>query len=213
MTALYWAGGILCLLCLLLCLRIRLRLCFDEGGLKLSAGLGPVWLLQIPREKTEEEGQEKQDPKKKKAGKKKKRAKKEKETKGTEEKKGGKVALFRSLLPIITEALGKLRRKLRIDELTFWYLSACDDPAKAALAFGGASAAVGMLLPPLERFLDVRHRDVRTAVSFTEPESTVYVRLRLSLSLWAILYIGVPAGLAFLKAYQAANAAKDTEVN
>ena len=207
MSGLYWVGGILCLLILLLCLRVRLRLSFDEGGFHLDAGFGPVWILHLPKESKDEAEQNAQSRKKGKAGRKKR------ETQEETAKKGGKAALFRSLLPIITEALGKLRRKLRIDELTFWYLSACDDPAKAAMAFGAASAALGLLLPPLERFLDIRRRDVRTAVSFTETEATVYVRLRLSLSLWGIVYIGVPAGLAFMKAYQAANAAKDTEVS
>lgn len=207
MTALYWIGGILCLLLALLCLRIRLRLGFDEDGLRLDAGIGPLWFLHLPKEAADAEEQKPQKRKKGNAGR-----KKEKNQEETA-KKGGKAALLRALLPIITEALGKLRRKLRIDELTLWYLSACDDPAKAAMAFGGANAAIGMLLPTLEQFLDIRRRDVRTAVSFTEPESTVYVRLRLSLSVWGILYIALPAGLAFLKAYQAANAEKDTEVS
>ena len=110
---------------------------------------------------------------------------------------------------MITTLLGKLRRRLCVDELTLWYLSAADDPAKAAMAFGGANAAAGLLLKPLEQVFRIRKRDVRTAVSFTERKPAVTAGLRLSLSLFSILQLGVIA-LSLLR--KARKRASETEV-
>jgi hypothetical protein len=64
--------------------------------------------------------------------------------------------------------LGKLKGRLIIDKLTLRYLSAAQDPAMAALAFGSASAGAGILLPIIEQNFAVRNKDIQTNVSFTE---------------------------------------------
>ena len=85
-----------------------------------------------------------------------------------------------------------------MDELTLWYCSAAQDPYSAAVAFGGASAAIGLLTAPLERVFRIKKRDIRTAVSFTDTEPTVILKLSLSLSLFAIFSIVLPAAWRFL---------------
>ena len=52
----------------------------------------------------------------------------------------------------------------------------------------------------LERVFRVKKRDVRTAVSFTDEKPTVIARLSLSLSIFAIFAIALPAGVRFLRA-------------
>ena len=163
---------------LLLLTRLKLRIQYDSGGGRIEGAFGLITLPLYPAEKTA--------PKRKKSKQKKKSDKPE--TSG-----GGSTAGFRELTSIILRLLDKLRRRLCIDELTLWYQSAAADPAAAALAYGGANAAAGLLLAPLEEGFRVKKRDVRIAVSFTETKPTVVARLRLSMPLWALLYLGAVA--------------------
>ncbi len=194
MKALIWIAAILAvLICLAVLLRLRVTGVYGEEGPSLTVGLGAMSLVKLPRPRGTKKVKREKGPKKEKKPKKK--------NEETEEKdKGGPVSGFRSLLPIISKALGKLKRRLSIDELTLWYLSAGEDPATTALMFGGASAAADVLVKAVENLFRVKKRDVRTAVSFTESKPRVYVRLQLSVSLGAFLWIGAGAALAFRKA-------------
>ena len=205
MSGWLWALIILAaLLALLLCTRLKVCVSYDEDGGSLQLGFGLLTVLTLPRKKKPGRAAEKtKKPKREKS------KKKRTETPEQETKKGGSVPGFRDLTGIIVTLLGKLRRRLRVDELTLWYLSAAEDPAAAALAFGGANAAAGLLLEPLERAFRIRERDIRTAVSFTERKPAVTARLRLSLSLFSILQLGVIA-LSLLR--KARKRASETEV-
>lgn len=56
------------------------------------------------------------------------------------------------LLDIVLDTLGDLRRKLRVNELTLYVrIGGSDDPAKAAMGYGRAWAAIGAITPSLER--------------------------------------------------------------
>ena len=124
---------ILCILLLILCLvnllRMRVAVEYGDGGANVTSYLGRIPVLRFPGEKkttTEKKGQNK----------KKKKRKKKEETEG--KRKGGSIPGFRSLLRIITDLLGNLKRRLIVDELTLWYQSGNADPAAAALGFGRA---------------------------------------------------------------------------
>jgi len=95
------------------------------------------------------------------------------------------------MLPLISRVLGSLRRKLRVDELTLWYRSAGADPAAAAMLFGIANAAAGALIEPIEELFRIKERDIRTDISFTDIEPTVYVQVRLSVSFGILLIIAL----------------------
>ncbi len=182
MRALLWVGGILLLLALFLCLRVRVAALYGEEGPSLAVSLGALRLLRLPGRKRPPGEKRKKKP-----------AKKENETPEEGADAPGPEPGFRELLPIITETLGKLKRRLGVDELTLWYVSAGDDPAAAALLFGAASAAAEALLRPLKERLRIRKLDVRTSVSFSESSPRVLVRLRLSLALGALLWIALGA--------------------
>ncbi len=190
MRVLIWFAAILALLIVLLVLlRLRLTGVYEEKGASLTVSLGAVPVFRLPRPKGE---------KQEKTGKKPKPKKKKEEQK--EKTKGGSIPGFRQLMPIISDALGRLKRRLSIDEMSLWYQSAAEDPASAALAFGGASAAAGALAQPLQDMFRIKSLDIRTAVSFTETKPTVFARIRMSISVGALIWIGLRA---YLKLRQA----------
>ena len=169
-----WLALVLLLFALLLSSRVKLRLEYDEDGVRFEAGFGLIIVYHYPDRRPKRNEIPANKPKKKK-------------TKSQKAKKGGKTPDIREIISIIADTLGKLRRKLRMDELVLWYCSASSDPASAALAFGGASAAVGLLTAPLEAAFRIRKRDIRTAVSFTDTQPTVILKLHISVSLFSLL--------------------------
>ena len=182
MRALIWILAILALLILLLfLLRLRLTGEYGESGAGLTVSLGGLPLFRLPRPEAAKQDKKGSKPKAKK--------KKKKKTEKKEEPKGGSEPGFRKELEIIVRFLGKLRRRLVIDELTLRYLSAGDDPAATALAFGAANAAAAALARAVESVFRVKKRDIRAAVSFTEPKPRVYARLQLSVSLGILIWI------------------------
>ncbi len=187
MSGWLWLALAVLLLAAFLMIRIRVSAAYDADGIQVTARFGRIPVFRYPGRGVKKPGKPKT-----------KKPKKSKAEETEEPKKGGKVPELRELLSIIGEALGKLRRKLRVDELTLWYCSAAQDPYSAAMAFGGASAAIGLLTAPLERVFRIKKRDIRTAVSFTDTEPTVILKLSLSLSLFAIFSIALPAAWRFL---------------
>ena len=183
-----WLALALLLFALFLSSRLKLRLDYDEDGVRIEAGFGLITVYRYPGGRPKRTEISENEPKKKK-------------TKPQKAKKGGKTPDIRETISIISDTLGKLRRKLRMDELVLWYCSASPDPASAALAFGGASAAVGMLTAPLEAAFRIRKRDIRTSVSFTDTQPTVILKLHISVSLFSLLLgMALPAVIRLIRA-------------
>ncbi len=194
MRVLIWIAAILALLiAFLILLRLRLTGEYGEAGASLTVGLGAVPVFRLPRPKGAQRDKKEKKPKPKKKNK----------EEDKERTKGGSIPGFRQLMPIISDALGKLKRRLSIDEMTLWYQSAGEDPAAAALAFGGASAAAGALARPMQEMFRIKDLDIRTAVSFTETKPTVIARIRMSISLGALIWISLRAFVKLRRAGKA----------
>ena len=195
MRALIWVAAILAALTALLAIvRLRITLEYGEAGGSLTVSLGAVPVLRLPRPRG---GSAPKAPKRKK----KKKAEKEEEKKTD---RGGSEAGFRKDLQIIGRLLGKLKRRLCIDELTLRYLSAGDDPAMTALSYGAASAVAAVLARAVEALFRVKERDVRAFVSFTETKPRVFACLKLSVSLGVLLWLLAGAALKRLLAHRKA---------
>ena len=184
-------GIVLAVLLFLAILRIGVRGEYSEDGILIQLKIGAFLFTVYPVEKKTKKKKEKK-PKEKKI-------KNETPSGEAKEKKGGSVEIIKKLLPEVIAALKKLKRKICIKRLKIWYMSASDDPAKAALYYGYASAGAGAISAVFENNFKVCRRDIRTSVSFTESQPKVYVDLIMTLAVWEILYIAVPFALKSLK--------------
>lgn len=160
---------------LILLLPISVWTQYSENGPEVSLAAGAVKWKVYPREK-----------RKAKPEKKKKKAPEEKP-----EKKGGKMKAFRGWLDVIKSFAGKLKRRLTVRRLVIHYTAAADNAASAALAYGGANAAVAGILPLLEDQFKIKRRDIRIDIDFEAKEQTIYAQLVISLAIWEILYLTV----------------------
>ena len=163
MIVLYILAGVLLLLWLLSLLRVGGWAEYGRNGFLVKVKVGPVFVQVFPR----------------KPG----RKKKEKKPKEQKPAAGGSVEQLRELLPAVLDAVGDLKRKIRIDDLRLDLVWSDPDPARCAIGFGAANALLGMIWPPIEQNFNVKKYRLHTDVDFNGEKPAVYILAQLSLTL------------------------------
>lgn len=184
----------LAVLVLLGCLPLGVRGIYAASGATADLLIGPVKIRLLPGKKKDKKSKK---PKEKKA------ATAKKPTPQKEEKKGGSFTDFLPLVKVATDFLGDFRRKLRIKRLEMYLCMAGGAPCDLGINYGRAWAAVGNLMPQLERLFVIKKRDVQVACDFTQPQTTIYVRADITITLGRLLGLllryGWRGGKEFLK--------------
>lgn len=179
------AAIILAAVLILALLRVGAVAEFSEDGLIVKARVGP-FALTVYSSEGPVKTKKKEKPKKKAKQKVKVDKKKEEEP-----VKPGLVQILKSQLPAIGRTLSRFKRRLLINELTIFYLSAGEDAAQTAMIFGAVSAGYGFVISFLENNFRIRKRDLRTAVDFQRQEPYIYIKAHFSLAIWEIVYIAI----------------------
>ena len=116
---------------------------------------------------------------------------------------GGPITDFLPLLRIVLDMLGTFRRRLRLDVLELKLVMAADDPCDLAVNYGRAWAAVGNLMPRLERLFVIKKRNIEVQCDFETTQTLAVARLDLTITLGRLLatvvVYGVKALVEFLK--------------
>lgn len=193
MTALKVTAIVLLLLFLMGQLRVGGAGEYSAEGVFAWVKLGPFRIRAFPR--------------KEKKGKKPQKAKKgPPKPEGAAEqppKQGGAVEQVRRYLPLVCEAAGELKRRIRIDRLLLDYTaSGKEDAAAAAMNFGLTNAAVGIILSLFEQNFDVKDHRVRTAVDFNTESPRLYVYAAISARLGQLCAFALRFGWKFFKVYR-----------
>ena len=178
------------------CIPVGVDARYNADGVFLAAKLGPFRLQLLPQ---------KPKKKQKKRTRPQKQAEKPPAKAEPQEKQpnlllSGGVDGILQLLDLAFDTLGDLRRKLRVDELTLYVrIGGSDDPAKAAMGYGRAWAAIGAITPRLERLFVIKKRDIRPALDYTISNTQVDARLVTTITIGRSLALAVRAGIRFLK--------------
>lgn len=106
---------------------------------------------------------------------------------------------IKALIKPALKALGRFRKKLRLDYLRIHYTFASDDPYKTAMGFGMSSAALGVILPLVENAFDIGERDVGTSFDFLCDKPVFDCWITTTIHVWEILYIAIAFGIDYLK--------------
>lgn len=101
--------------------------------------------------------------------------------------KGGSLLDFLPLVKLAFAFLGDFRRKLRLNNLYLKLIMAADDPCDLAVNYGRIWAAVGNLLPRLEKIFVIKKRDIQVECDFTASGTLVIVRLDVTITLGRLL--------------------------
>lgn len=186
-----FAGVLLLLAILPLGVWIR----YDEAGPLVRVVAGPLKITVFPVRKKKAAA-----PKKEKAPKP-EPPQKQKEQQPAKKAKGGSLTDFLPLVKVALDLLGDFRRKLRVDELYLRLILAASDPCDLAVNYGRAWAAVGNLLPQLERFLVIKKRDVAVECDFTASQTLVTAQLKITITLGRLVTLAAVYGFRGLKEF------------
>lgn len=187
------AAGVLVLLAVL---PLGVTAVYSENGPVARLIAGPVRIRVYPSKP----GKEKKEKDKKEKPAEKRTARKKADSKTTE-KKDGSFHDFLPLVSLVLDFLCDFRRKLRVDRLELRLIMAADDPCDLAVNYGKAWAALGNLMPQLERLFVIKKRDVEVECDFTSDKTLIFARLDLTITLGRLLGMGLYHGIRILRKY------------
>ena len=195
-----WIAAAIVLILAVLPLGVRVR--YNSAGLILRVIAGPLKITVFPRKKK---------PKKQKVKQKKPKEEQNAESSASEDKppqppeaqpeqkeKGGSIARFLPFIKLGLKFLGDFRRKLRLDNLYVRLILAGDDPCDLAVNYGRIWAAVGNLMPQLERLFVIKKRDIQVECDFAASETCVVAHLDITITLGRLLALALVYGVRVL---------------
>lgn len=197
----FWIAAAVLLVLAILPLGIRIR--YNEAGFFLKVIVGPIKITVFPRRKKLEN----RKPREKKPDKEHKleqpktsvpEEQQQPDAQPEQQEKGGSLTRFLPLIQLGLEFLGDLRRKLRLDNLYLRLILACDDPCDLAVNYGRTWAAVGNLIPQLERLFVIKKRDIQVECDFTASETRVAAHLDITITLGRLLVLAIYYGIRVL---------------
>lgn len=183
---------------------VGVKLRYNSEGVLLAVILGPFRIGILPAKKKEKKP--KKEKKKEKAKAKEQPQQDKEEPKPTyqtdpgpkpeapkpkEKKKesGGSLLDFLPLVKVVLDFLAGFGRGLRFDNVELKIILAGGDPCDLATNYGRAWAALGNLLPRLERIMVIRKRDIEVECDFAAGETTVIAGLDLTITIGRIFFL------------------------
>lgn len=190
---------------LLAILPLGASVCYDEDGVLLRIIAGPlkITLLPRPRKEIKSKKEKKTKEKSRKQSKRTKEKTKAEQTKAEQtpaltdqtvkpaerKKSGGPITDFLPLVKVLLKFLNGFRKKLRVNVLELKLIMAADDPCDLAVNYGRAWAAVGNLMPQLERIFVIQKRNIEVECDFAADKTRVLARLDLTITLGRLLLL------------------------
>ena len=180
---------ILAVLWLISLIRVGGRVKYGQAGLFVTALAGPFKVQLIPAKPRKEKPKKKKKPKKEKPP-------KEKEPK--QEGRPGTLSRLMKLLPVVGQACGALKRKIRIDDLELELIWGGSDPAAIALGYGKANAALGILWPIFDNNFKVKRSNFQIGMDYGAAQPMVELQAAVTLTVGQIVTLGVHYGVKAL---------------
>ncbi len=173
-----WLIAAAILLCLAL-IPVGFSAVYNEKTFRVWLLIGPIRLHVYPKKK--------------------KRKREKTDNTHNDIKKGGSYRAFLQVIKPIFEFLDHFRRKIRVNKLELKLTLAGDEPDKLAVNYGRAWAALGNLMPHLERAFVIKHRDVDVACDFDALETLIYARLDATITVARATHLLSRHGIKILK--------------
>ena len=190
-------GWLIFVLLLLAVLPLGVWIRYDEAGPLVRIVAGPLKIKGFPvRKKAKKAAAPKQE----------KASLSEstpnpKEQQSTKKANGGSLTDFLPLVKVALDLLGDFRRKLRVDELYLRLILASSDPCDLAVNYGRTWAAVGNLIPQLERCFVIKKRDIAVECDFTADKTLAYFQMKITITFGRLLSLLAIYGFRGLKEF------------
>ena len=182
------------LLTLIAIIPIGVSALYDEDGPRVSVIVGPVRLSVFPAKKKEKTEKKKKAEKPKKSTSSGTQKKKEEK-----KKKGGSIHDFLPMVDLVLDFLAAFGRRLRVNHLQLKLILAGGDPCDLAVNYGRGWAALGNLMPLLEKAFVIKKRDLEVECDFLADSTTVIARLDLTITIGRIISLLVIRGIPIVR--------------
>ena len=187
------ALGVLTLIAIL---PIGVSAIYNEDGPRVSVIAGPLRLLVFPLKQKEKKEKTLKQEEKAKPQKTKKTSPKTKEEK---RKKGGSIDDFLPIVDAVLDFVAAFGRRLRINHLQLKLILAGGDPSDLALNDGKGWAALGNLMPLLERAFVIKKRDLEVECDFLADKTAIIARLDLTITIGRIFSLLIIRGIPIVR--------------
>lgn len=186
--------AVLAVLWLISLIRVGGRVSYGQAGLFAYLLMGPVKLQLFPMANASE-GNWRSKAKK---PKKEKPPMAEKHKREPGEGRPGTLSRLMKLLPVVGQACGSLKRKIRIDELELEVIWGGTDAAAVALGYGRANAVLGMLWPVFDHNFKVKRHSFQISADYGRTEPAAELRAAVTMTVGQMMTLGVHYGVKAL---------------
>lgn len=121
---------------------------------------------------------------------------------GSKKKINISVELIMSWLAFGGDALGAIRRIIKIDKLKIYASIATPNPANTAMAYGAAALAINMGLPCIKDKITIRKTDIFVTSAFDKTQTDIEAGIIVSAVLLTMLIMGIKFFIKFKKIYK-----------
>ena len=188
-------AGILLVFWLLGRIRLGAAVAYSEAGFFLNVKIGPARIQILPAKTPKKEKQ----PKKPKAV-----ADQSATADGAVKPKRNMkdtVSNVLRFLPLVGEAAGQLKRKIRIDRVELHIIWGALDPADAATGYGAGNVVMGILWPAVEHNFKVKEHDLSVDVDFERTKPQFVGDARITITIGQCFSLALALGIKALKIY------------
>ncbi len=178
-------------------LPLGIRVRYDEDGLLAKLVIGPIHKTVYPahRQKGERKGAEQSKTQEKKA----------QPEPEQPERKVDRIQQYYPLIKVGMDFLNHLRRKLLVKQLEGKVILAGGDPCDLALSYGRTWAALGNLMPQLERYFRIKKRNIEVECDFMGNQTSYFAYLDLRITLGRLLHLFLRYGIQVIREYMKLN--------
>jgi len=173
-------------------IRIGGKVRYGQAGLFVTALAGPFKLQLLPAKPKKEKKPKRQKKLKEKP------AQAEKHKKEPVEGRPGTLSRLMKLLPVVGQACGALKRKIRIDDLKLELIWGGPDAAAIALGYGRANAALGMIWPIFANNFKVKRHSFQIGMDYGAAQPAVELQAAVTMTVGQIVTLGVHYGVKAL---------------
>lgn len=185
-------GVVVLLIVVVALIRLGGRATYDENGFFAYVLVGPAKVQLYPA-KPDSEKKEKKKKDKPKA------EKPRKDKAEGEQDKPGTLSRVLEILPVVGEAAGALKRKIRIDHLVLTVVWGAEDAASAALGYGKANAFLGMIWPLIDHNFKVKNCDWNVDVDYNRRKPVFSADAAITITVGQIVAFVLHYGIKLLK--------------
>ena len=166
---------------------------YDEDGPRVHviAGFLRIPVFPVKKKEKKEKPPKKQPPKTAKTA--------SQKTESPKKKKGGSVHDFLPVVDAVLDFVLAFGRKLRVNNLELQLILAGSDPCDLAVNYGRGWAALGNLLPQIEKAFVIQKRDLDVECDFLADQTVVIARLDLTITISRVFSLLIVRGVPVLR--------------